>query len=160
MEPREGEYKLNYVNPSKTAIEDYNRGTDDKSPIVIFNLLKLKKVVEVNGEKVSGKEAYKKYALPATKIAWRCGGQVLWMGKVNFTLIGPEDEKWDQGIMLSFPSRAHFLRMQNAPDYALLKSHREAAIETSRLLELRPVRLSKFFLRFMAFLYRAKTRST
>ncbi|MCB9504314.1 MAG: DUF1330 domain-containing protein, partial [Deferribacteres bacterium] len=107
---------MNCINPTEQVLAAYTSETDDANPIVILNLLKLKEKVEVDGKTVHGKEAYKRYSLGATKIAWQCGGQVLWMGKVKFTLIAPEGEKWDQVIMLHFPSRSHFLQMLHSPE--------------------------------------------
>ncbi|KAA3613988.1 MAG: DUF1330 domain-containing protein [Calditrichaeota bacterium] len=150
---------MNTINPSKEKMAEFLKGRDNKRPIAVLNLLKLKESVEIeNGKIISGTEAYKRYSLRATKLVWQCGGQILWMGKVNFSLIAPPEEKWDQVILIYYPSRAHFLQMINSPIYSELAPHRAAALETSRLLEIRQVKFSKLLLNVLAFFHRIKTR--
>ena len=59
---------------------------------------------------------------------------MLWMGAVRSTVVGPDDERWDDAILVEYPSRKAFLGMVTNPDYLAIAAHRSAALEDSRLI--------------------------
>ena len=49
-------------------------------------------------------------------------------------VISPADEKWDQALLMKYPSVDDFMTMLNMPDYLKATVHREAALEDSLLI--------------------------
>ena len=56
--------------------------------------------------------------------------------KIELTLIGPSDERWDHCFIARYPSVAAFVEMIRDPAYREAVKHRQAAVEDSRLLRL------------------------
>ena len=62
------------------------------------------------------------------------GGKVLWMGKVDQTLIGPVDETWDAIALVQYPSRKAFIEMTSTKDYDAAHEHRASGLERTVVL--------------------------
>ena len=62
------------------------------------------------------------------------GGEIIWRGKPEVTLIGPSDEYWDLIFVARYPSAGAFLEMVTDPVYRVAVKHRQAAIADSRLI--------------------------
>jgi uncharacterized protein (DUF1330 family) len=62
------------------------------------------------------------------------GGEIIWRGKPQVTLIGPTDEHWDLVFIARYPTSAAFLEMVTDPDYRNAVIHRQAAVLDSRLI--------------------------
>jgi len=58
---------------------------------------------------------------------------VLWLASVDQVVIGEEAERWDEAILVQYPSRKTFLEMLRIPEYRDATRHRDAALEDSRL---------------------------
>lgn len=101
------------------------------TPVVMLNLLKFKDMVPETG--LSGAESYKEYMRQATPFFAKAGAEVLFMGKPQTMLIGPEDEYlWDKVLLVKYNTIAGFLGMVQAEGYP---SHlREQALNDSRLI--------------------------
>ncbi len=101
------------------------------TPVVMLNLLKFKETVAETG--LTGAEAYKEYMKAATPFFQKANAEVVYMGKPKQTLIGPEDEKlWDKILLIRYNAISDFLRMVKAEGYP---SHlRAQALEDSRLV--------------------------
>jgi uncharacterized protein (DUF1330 family) len=61
------------------------------------------------------------------------GGKVLWLGKVDQTLIGPVDDTWDAVALVQYPSRKAFIEMTSTKEYDSAHEHRESGLERTRL---------------------------
>ena len=85
-------------------------------------------------EPCSGREAYQRYAAVATGRIASVGGRLVWLGSAQHTLIGPEAERWDDAVLVEYPSRKAFLAMVSQPEYQAAAPHRTAALEDSRLI--------------------------
>jgi uncharacterized protein (DUF1330 family) len=68
----------------------------------------------------------------------RVGGSILWSGRPELVLIGPGSERWDTAFVAHYPSAGAFLAMVTDPEYRLAVVHRQAAVETSRLIRTEP----------------------
>ena len=68
----------------------------------------------------------------------RVGGAIVWAGTPEMVLIGPADEAWDKAFVARYPSAGAFLEMVADPAYRAALVHRQAAVETSRLIRLAP----------------------
>jgi hypothetical protein len=102
----------------------------DKS-VVMLNLLKFKDEVPETG--LSGVASYKEYMMQATPFFAKADAEVLFLGKPQTLLIGPEDEElWDKVLLIKYNTIAGFLNMVQAEGYP---SHlRKQALSDSRLI--------------------------
>lgn len=91
--------------------------------VVMLNLLKFKPD--------GGFESYLKYMQESNKYVEGVGGKMIYLGKPNELLNG--GETWDLMMLVQYPSRAHFLRMANNPDYLKIHEYREQALERAVL---------------------------
>ena len=62
------------------------------------------------------------------------GGEIIWRGNPQVTLIGPLDETWDIAFIARYPAASAFLAMVTDPDYRKAVIHRQAAVADSRLI--------------------------
>jgi uncharacterized protein (DUF1330 family) len=99
-------------------------------PLKMLNLLKFKDKVE--GSDISGEEQYNIYMKAAIPFIKETEAEVIFYGSARFTLIGPEAAEWDKVILVSYPSRAHFVKMVTNENYPA--ALRIAALEDSRLI--------------------------
>jgi uncharacterized protein (DUF1330 family) len=88
----------------------------------------------VNGEDITGRQAYQRYAKALEPIIMRVGGRPIWRGQARFVLIGPPDERWDEVILVAYPSRNAFQQMLATSGYKACAGLRTAALEDSRLI--------------------------
>lgn len=150
------------VNPTIAHIEAYERATPDDEPIVMLNLLKFRARAEypeggAARESGTGREAYKRYSKAVMPLLWEVGGQPLWMGDARASVIAPDDESWDEVLLVHYPSRSAFLRMVKSAPYQAILHHRTAALADSRLIETRATRLPRWILGAARRLLRLKT---
>lgn len=59
-------------------------------------------------------------------------------GRPECVLIGPAEERWDAAFIAVYPNAAAFLEMVTDPDYRRAVVHRQAAVQTSRLIRMAP----------------------
>lgn len=123
-----------YIDPERAqfeAFKDLPRG----QPVNMLNLVRLRqKAVYDDGTETTGTAAYKAYGKESGPIFTRVGGTILWRGKPELMLIGPEAEQWHVAFIARYPSAAAFLEMVTDPAYRVAVKHRQAAVEESRLL--------------------------
>mgnify|MGYP000421594259 CR=1 FL=1 len=62
------------------------------------------------------------------------GGEIIWRGAPQAMLIGPSNETWDIAFIARYPDLNAFLAMIMDPAYQAIVFHRQAAVETSRLI--------------------------
>lgn len=115
----------------------------DNEPVVMLNLLRFRGQAEYDAASphagCNGREAYSRYGAVASKQVAAVGGKPIWMGLAQLTLIGPSDEKWDEVLLIEYPSRQAFLKMVAEPEYLAAVEHRDAALEDSRLVAMRAI---------------------
>jgi uncharacterized protein (DUF1330 family) len=149
------------VNPSHEQFEDFARGAPDAAPVVMLNLLRFRATADYGAAsdvRVSGRKAYARYSRGVAPLLWEVGGAVLWLGRARAAVIAPEGEAWDEVLLVSYPSRAAFVRMVHSEAYQRLMEHRTAALADSRLIELREGRLPRWAFRVARALVRLKAR--
>lgn len=110
-------------------------GKDPDQPVVMLNLLRYRERAQsgfgVDG--MSGEDAYREYGRRFAELNPRFGGEPIWMGAAERTVIG--DEQWDLVILVRYPKRSLFLAMIGDPDYQAIAPIRAAALADSRLVE-------------------------
>ena len=117
------------IRPNKEQfIELMN--TPDEGPVVMLNLLKFKPR--------DGAKEYGKYGESVSKMVEARGGKMLWIGKVDQTLIGPVEEDWDAIALVQYPSRKAFIDMATSKEYENAHEHREGGLERTVLLACTP----------------------
>ena len=128
-----------YIDPDRDQVEAF-KALERDMPIEMLNLVKFRaeaqypKSRELAGAGLTGAQAYQKYGVETAPIIDRIGASILWRGAFETTLIGPADEVWDAVFIARYPTAYAFLEMVTDPVYRAAVVHRQAAVETSRLI--------------------------
>jgi uncharacterized protein (DUF1330 family) len=132
-------------NPMESFVEHVSAqlaAVEDDRPVVMINLLRFRDRAQYrsprNASPCSGSEAYARYAREAFRFVTAVGGHVIWRGSPKAVLLGPTTERWDDALLVQYPSKQAFLRMIGNPDYQAITAHRTAALEDSRLIATTP----------------------
>ncbi len=134
----------NYIDPSRAAFDLFKSLPRD-APINMLNLLKFNAFAlypegHVNtGHKWSGERAYQEYGKTSGPIFARVGGNIIWRGRMEAMVIGPEARHWDAAFIAYYPNSAAFLEMVTDPEYQIAVVNRQAAVHTSRLIRFNPL---------------------
>ncbi len=134
---------MGHVDPSRVQF-DLFKALDRDHPIEMLNLVRLREMADypeghpLVGQRVTGEEAYRNYGAGAASIVERIGASIIWRGAFETTLIGPAGEVWDHAFIARYPTAHAFLEMISDPAYAQAVLHRQAAVETSRLIRCKP----------------------
>lgn len=124
----------NHVDPERTQFEAFKKLPRD-IPIMMLNLVRLRdQAVYADGRVATGKEAYEAYGRESALVFRRVGGEILWRGDPELTLIGPLDERWDLIFVARYPTAGAFLEMVTDSIYREAVQHRQAAVHDSRLI--------------------------
>ena len=126
------------VEPSPEQLRSFVESDGGDSPVVMINLLRYREragyPAGFGAEPCSGREAYQRYgALVGPHLA-SAGARMLWLGSVQASVIAPPDERWDDAVLVEYPSRKAFLQMVASPEYQEVARHRTAALDDSRLI--------------------------
>ena len=126
------------IEPTGEQLKAFAGFEDDGGPVVMINLLKYRDRASYeegsSEEPCSGREAYLRYGAVAGKMVARYGGGPVAGGPAKATLIGPADERWDDFVLVRYPSRQAFFDMVADPEYQACVHHRSAALADSRLI--------------------------
>ena len=132
-----------HIEPSRSGFEAFKDLPRDE-PIHMLNLVRYRDLAEYpeghqHAEKGwSGRQAYHEYARTSGPVFARMGGVIGWQGAFECMVIGPTDERWDDGFVAQYPSAAAFLEMVTDPDYQQAAVNRTAALADSRLIRFSP----------------------
>jgi uncharacterized protein (DUF1330 family) len=134
-----------YIDPTKEVFAQF-RENDRAGPIHMLNLVRLRdRAAYGDGRTATGAEAYAAYGRESGPVFTRVGGRIAWMGGFELMLIGPSHERWDHCFIAEYPSVAAFVEMIRDPVYREAVKHRQAAVEDSRLIRLKPLVPGKTF---------------
>ena len=131
-----------YLEPTQAAgLALLRRGIT--GPVVMLNLLRFRAVADYAATPalapavpISGAEAFGRYVTHTLPLLRASGGDLVFLGAGDGFLIGPEDERWDQAMLVRQHSVAAFLAFAADEAYLAGLGHRTAAVEDSRLLPL------------------------
>jgi len=127
-----------HVDPTKESFARFKSLPTDQA-IHMLNLVRLRaEAAYPDVRKASGLDAYRAYARESGPVFRRLGGQQVWIGRPELTLIGPETERWDIAFIAQYPSGQAFIEMIRDPVYREAVKHRQAAVADSRLIRLAP----------------------
>ncbi|HVJ96283.1 MAG TPA: DUF1330 domain-containing protein [Acidimicrobiia bacterium] len=114
------------IRPNKEQFIELMNAPDE-GPVTMLNLLKFK----AGG----GSKEYGKYGDSVVPMVEERGGKVLWMGKVEQTLIGDLNaDDWDAIALVQYPSRKAFIDMATSKEYDSAHEHREGGLAKTVLL--------------------------
>ncbi|WP_170387365.1 DUF1330 domain-containing protein [Ruegeria atlantica] len=139
-----------FVDPERTQFEAF-KALDRDHPIEMLNLVKFRAKAkypadhELAGAGLTGAQAYRNYGAETAPIIARLGASILWRGAYQTTLIGPQNEDWDEVFVARYPTAHAFLEMVTDPAYQAAVIHRQAAVETSRLIRCTPTKSGEAF---------------
>jgi uncharacterized protein (DUF1330 family) len=132
-----------FIDPERAQFEAF-KALDRDQPIEMLNLVKFRQKATypaehaLAGADLTGAQAYANYGRDTGPIIARLGASIVWRGSWQTTLIGPADEVWDEMFIARYPTAHAFLEMVTDPDYHKAVVHRQAAVETSRLIRTSP----------------------
>ena len=123
-----------HVDPERAQFERFKDLPRDR-PILMLNLLRFRdRAAYDDGRDATGAEAYAEYGRESGPVFRRVGGEIVWRGNPEITLIGPADERWDMIFVARYPTANAFLEMVTDSDYRQAVKHRQAAVADSRLI--------------------------
>lgn len=128
-----------FVDPTRAAFDLFKSLPRDE-PIWMLNQVRYRPLALYPADHPdaklgrTGEEAYQEYGRTSDPIFSRLGGKIVWRGKMQAMLTGPESEVWDTIFIANYPSAGAFLAMVTDADYREAVKHRQAAVLTSRLV--------------------------
>ena len=119
-------------NQIQEAISRIPRGV----PVVMLNMLRFRDMAKYPDRKstISGRDAYAEYSKKAIGHLKKVGAKLIWFGEARASVIGPQDEYWDQVFLVRYPSVEKFIEMIESESYQEIVTHRSAALKDSRLI--------------------------
>ena len=127
-----------YIDPDRETFRLFKEMPLDR-PVEMLNLVRLReRAAYEDGREATGAEAYAAYGKRSGPIFSRVGGEIVWSATPELMLIGPADERWDVAFVARYPTGQAFVDMVYDPDYRAIVHHRQAAVETSRLVRTNP----------------------
>ena len=121
------------------------------TPINMLNLVRFHDAAQypadhaMAGDGLTGTQAYAKYGAASAPVLARVGGNIVWRGGFEMSLIGPAQEHWDTMFIAHYPTAGAFLAMVTDPEYQRAVLHRQAAVSDSRLIRTQPLPPSDVF---------------
>ena len=119
-----------------------------EGPVVMVNLLRFRDVADYTShpelapdEPISGREAYDRYVEHTLPFLLASGGTVRFSGSGGHVFIGPDDERWDEVLLVEQADIGSFFAFADDPAYTAGLGHRSAALADNRLIPVveRPV---------------------
>jgi uncharacterized protein (DUF1330 family) len=128
---------LNAIEPTPEQIKKFLSDKKAGEPVYMLNLLKFKdKATYKNGENVSGREAYARYASAFSKLVKdkKIEGGGTWGGNMNSWLIGQGEGEWDAIGIFKYPSAEIMIKTVSSDEYRKIHKHRRAGLAGQLLI--------------------------
>ena len=130
---------MGHIDPTKEVFAQF-KANDRPGPIHMLNLVRLRpQAAYPDGRQATGAEAYAAYGRESGPVFERLGGRIVWQGRFELMLIGPQQERWDHCFIAEYPSVAAFVDMIRDPDYQAGLVHRDAGLAETAILVSRPL---------------------
>ncbi|MCC0076937.1 MAG: DUF1330 domain-containing protein [Rhodobacter sp.] len=127
-----------HINPDRARFAAFKDLPRDE-PVQMLNLVRFRaQAAYEDGRAATGRQAYAAYSRESGPIFAALGGRILWSGRPQLMLIGPEAEAWDVAFVAAYPSGQAFIDMIRDPAYQKAALHRTAAVADSRLIRMAP----------------------
>jgi uncharacterized protein (DUF1330 family) len=108
-----------------------------QGPVVMINLLKFKE--RAAGEEGTGADAYNRYGTAVSKLLAVRSAKIVWAGRPAAVIIRSEADQWDAVALVEYPSVPSFVEMATSAEYQKIHVHREAGLESTRLIACSPM---------------------
>lgn len=134
---------LNALDPTAEQIKAFLGHKKSDEPVFMLNLLKFKKRADyIDGEDVSGREAYSRYAKAFGEIVRDSGVDFkpIFGGNLSTFLIGEaggsqgSDLIWDAVAMVRYPNAATMFQLVSSEAYRKIHRHRRAGLQGQLLI--------------------------
>ena len=128
---------LNAIEPTPEQIKKFLSDKKAGEPVYMLNLLKFKdRATYKNGENVSGREAYARYASAFSKLVKdkKIEGGGTWGGNMNSWLIGQGEGEWDAIGIFKYPSAEIMIETVSSDEYRKIHKHRRAGLAGQLLI--------------------------
>jgi uncharacterized protein (DUF1330 family) len=119
---------------TSAGIQELSGRVPDGEPVVMLNLLRYRDSVGAGKNDPTGRQSYEHYFQATLPILMEVGGRPLWRGQFRFPLVGPKDGRWDEAMLVGYPTRSAFERMVNDARHEAEVAFRTAALEDSRMI--------------------------
>jgi len=126
------------IDPTQQQLEQLAAiaGGGADGPLVMLNLNRYRERAAYAADPedgvepdVSGREAYARYGVVAMGVIHRVGGSIVWSTGATLTVVGEQQERFDDVIAVRYPSAQAFLDLVADPAMARAKVHRDAGLE-------------------------------
>ena len=142
---------MNYVDVDRNEILAAEASLPAGHPVVMLNLLAFRSEAQYQNpseKPCSGMEAYiQRYAPAFTQVAEELGIQgieVVYVGAVAHTILGPKDPKWDALALVRYPDFAALRTVIESAAYlAKAEPHRKAALKAWEFIATTPQSVGK-----------------
>ncbi len=129
---------MSHIDPTKVAFAAL-KGMALNHPVEMINLVRLReKAIYDDRRDATGQEAYRQYGQLSAPVFQKVGGSIVWSAQPEHMVIGPPDEFWHVAFVARYPTGQAFIDMVYDADYRAIVFHRQAAVETSRLIRTKP----------------------
>ena len=124
---------------------DIFKSLDRTTPVNMLNLVQFHDLAAypedhpLADKGLTGAQAYANYGSASGPVLKRVGGEIIWRGGFDVSLIGDPSERWDAMFIAYYPTAGAFLAMVTDPEYKSAVVHRQAAVANSRLIRTRPL---------------------
>ena len=126
---------LNALDPTPEQIKAFLGHPKSDQPVVMVNLLKFKdKATYKDGEDVSGKTAYGRYASAFGEMARDNGAKTIYGGSANVFMIGEGEGEWDAVAIFRYPNAQTMFDMVSSDAYRKIHKHRKAGLAGQLLI--------------------------
>lgn len=126
------------LQPSARQLDQLLALDPSMGPVAMINMLKYRESADygdrVDEKPCSGRDAYGRYSESAFPIVAELEGKPVWMSTVEHVFIAPEEEHWDDVVIVQWPTLLAFQKLMQRPDYHAIAFHRDAALADSRLI--------------------------
>lgn len=126
------------IEPTSDSVKDLMSKVPAGVPLVMLNLLRFRERADYPAELAlapcSGRDAYAAYKRNIKPHLANAGARVIWEAQAKHAFVAPPHEKWDEVLLVAYPSRDAFMAMLRSPDYQAITMHRTAALADARLV--------------------------
>jgi uncharacterized protein (DUF1330 family) len=128
---------LNALDPTPQQIKGFLSHKKASEPVFMLNLLKFKDRADYkDGEDISGREAYGRYAAAFGEMVRSAGVAVetVFGGNANAFLIGEGSGEWDAVAIVKYPDAASMFGVVSSEAYRKIHKHRRAGLAGQLLI--------------------------
>ena len=125
---------LNAIDPTPEQIKEFLGHKKAGEPVFMLNLLKFKdKATYKDGEEISGREAYGRYAKAFGDVT-KGVTTTIFGGNVNAFMIGEGQGEWDAVAIVRYPSAQAMFDAVSTEAYRKIHKHRRAGLAGQLLI--------------------------